>query len=116
MREGPRRKHGEAPPRDELADLREGEVLCDRHRRECYQVSGVDDAGVALRQDGTEFYLPCSLFVTWYRRRLFELENATSIDAPEWCDQHLDRGSRTKPDAESEREADQLDLRGRTAD
>lgn len=116
MREGPRREHNEASTRDEFADLREGEVLCDRHRQECYQVIGVDDTGVALRQEGTEFYIPRSLFVTCYRRRLFSIENATSIDTPDWCCQHQDRWSQSNSDTESEPETDQLEIPGRTAD
>lgn len=107
----PRRERDEAAPRRELTGLHEGEVLCDRHRRECYQVSGIDDAGVALQQDGTEFYIPRSLFVTWYPRRLFPIENTSSIDTPEWCSQHRDHETRAAP----ELEADQVELLGRTA-
>ena len=70
---------------NDLADLPEGEILYDRHRRECYQVTSVDDFGVALHQDGTDFYVPCSLFVSWYGRRLFSIDETRSIEAPEWC-------------------------------
>lgn len=69
---------------DELAALREGEILCDRHRRDCYRVAGVDETRVALHQDGTDFYIPCSLFVSWYGRRLFAIDGTRSIEAPTW--------------------------------
>ena len=64
---------------------REGEILCDRHRKECYQVSRIDEMGVALHRDGTDFYIPHSLFVTWYGRRLFPIDGSGSIALPEWC-------------------------------
>ena len=70
---------------DELADLREGDVLCDRHRRECYQVSGIDETGIGLKQDGEDFYIPSPLFVSWYGQRLFAIEESRSIETPEWC-------------------------------
>ena len=80
---GLQRKRKEGVPPDDLADLREGEILCDRHRRECYQVAGVDEIGIALHREGAEFYIPCSLFVNWYGRRLFPIEG-TSIEAPDY--------------------------------
>ena len=70
---------------DELADLREGDVLYDRHRRECYQVTGIDGTSVGLHQDGADFSIPRSLFLTWHRRRLFPIEESRGIDAPDWC-------------------------------
>lgn len=72
-------------PRGDLATLQEGDVLCDRHRRECYQVTTIDEAGVGLHRDGVEFYTPRSLFVTWYGQRLFSIED-TTIETPEWCE------------------------------
>ena len=78
-----KRKEGVLP--DGLADLREGEILCDRHRKKCYRVAGVDKIGIALHQEGTDFYVPRSLFVSWYGRRLFSIDKTRSIEAPEWC-------------------------------
>lgn len=92
---GRHRERNEATPPDELSPLRAGDVLCDRHRRECYQVAGVDKVGVALHQDGTDFYVPRSLFVSWYGRRLFLIAESRSIDPPEWCRQHRDDESET---------------------
>lgn len=68
-----------------LVDAREGEVLCDRHRRECYRVETIDETGIVLHQDGTDFYIPHSLFVSWYGRRLFSTDETQSLDVPEWC-------------------------------
>lgn len=90
---GERREHGGRDRRagDERAipaDLRTveaGDVLCDRHRRECFQVCGIDSTGISLRQDGTRFYVPHSLFVPWYGSRLFPIAETTSTDLPDWC-------------------------------
>lgn len=73
------------PLLDYFVDLQEEDVLCDRHRQECYQVTGIDRTGIGLRQDGAEFFVPGSLFVILYKRRLFSINDTQSIDAPEWC-------------------------------
>lgn len=77
------RRRPSAP--SDLDDLSEGDVLYDRHRRDCYLVTGIDERAVALRQRNTEFYVPRSLFVPWYGSRLFPIEHATGLEAPEWC-------------------------------
>ena len=61
----------------------QGDVLYYRHRREWYRVNGVDETGVALHQDGTGFYVPYSLFVGWYGRRLFSAAEAQTLEAPD---------------------------------
>ena len=68
-----------------LDNLRVGDILCDRHRRDCYRVDGVDHTGVTLHQDGTDFHIPCSLFVSWHGHRLFSIEESRSIEPPDWC-------------------------------
>lgn len=77
--------HQEASSPSILVDAREGEVLCDRHRRECYRVESIDETGIVLHQAGTDFYIPHSLFVSWHGRRLFSTDKTQSIEAPEWC-------------------------------
>ena len=96
MGDGTRRERQETVPPGELATLQEGEVLCDRHRRECYQVVSIDKAGIALQQDEMSFYIPCSLFVSWYGRRLFPVERTSNIEAPAWCRQYRDDESRVE--------------------
>ena len=98
MGEEAHRERGEVIPPNELAALQRGEILCDRHRQECYQVSGIDGAGVTLHRDGTDFYIPRSLFSSWYGRRLFSIEETRSIETPQWCRQHRD----DRTEAESE--------------
>lgn len=61
-----------------------GEVLCDRHRREYYIVTEVDDAGVSLGQDGIEYVVPHGIFCSLYPRRMFPLDESASIDPPAW--------------------------------
>jgi len=100
MRGGTYRERGEKVSASELATLQRGEVLCDRHRQECYQVSGIDTAGIALHRDGRDFYIPRSLFVSWYGQRLFSIEETRSIETPEWCRQHRD--DRTETETESD--------------
>jgi hypothetical protein len=96
-----RRKRGgqfrDASVPDELADLQEGAVLYDRHRRECYQVASIGETSVGLHRDGTDFSVPRSFLLTWYRRRLFPIEESRRIDAPEWCSrrQGLSRNEET---------------------
>lgn len=81
---GGRTPDGRAIPA-ELGALEAGDVLWDRHRRECFQVGGIDAAGISLRQDGIRYYVPHSLFVPWYGSRLFPIAETTSTDLPEWC-------------------------------
>lgn len=74
----------DSPVPTELRALTTGEVLFDRHRREYFVTSRIDADGVGLRQRDTEFYIPHSLFVTWYGSRVFSIEETTSIDPPPW--------------------------------
>ena len=83
--EGLKRDSEEESLPSDLAEVIEGEILFDRHRRECYQVAGIDRTGIALHQDGADFYVPCSLFVSWYGRRLFPIDGTGSIEVPKWC-------------------------------
>jgi hypothetical protein len=76
---------GAASTPDYLAGLRRGDVLCDRHRRECYQVTSIDGTRIGLHRDGTDFFVPRSLFVSWHGRRLFPIEESRTIDTPDWC-------------------------------
>ena len=89
-------ERGETVPPNELATLQQGKVLCDRHRRECYQVNDVDAVGVALHRDGTDFYIPCSLFVSWYGQRLFSIKETRGVDTPEWSRQYRDQRVETE--------------------
>lgn len=73
----------EVPSPNTHREVREGEVLYDRHRREYYRVDSVEPTGIALHQDGTDFYIPRSLFVSWYGRRLFSIDGTGSIEVPE---------------------------------
>jgi hypothetical protein len=72
------------PP--ELSTLHEGDILCDRHRRDCYVVTDIDDDGVTLREHDREFVLPHSFFCPMYGHRVFHLEQSRTIEAPEWCE------------------------------
>lgn len=83
-------EHEDLRARNELAALSEGDVLCDRHRRECYQVTAIDDDGIGLHQDGIDFYTPRPLFVTWYGQRLFAIDGNSSIETPVWCEKWRD--------------------------
>lgn len=62
------------------------DVLYDRHRREYFVVGGLDDRGIDLRQDGTEFFVPHSLFVPWYGSRVFKATNLSNAELPDWVD------------------------------
>jgi hypothetical protein len=70
------------PP--EIEALETGTVLYDRHRNEYFAVERVDDAGVALRRDGTEYYVPHSLFAPWQDSRLVPVEELSDPDLPGW--------------------------------
>jgi sirohydrochlorin ferrochelatase len=76
---------GTKPP--ELSTLHTGDILCDRHRRDCYVVTDIDAAGVTLRERDREFVLPYSLFCSVYDHRVFHIEQSQIIDAPTWCEQ-----------------------------
>jgi hypothetical protein len=80
-----RGKHGRQKTSAPDLEVCEGEVLYDRHRREWYRVEGVNETGIALHQDGADFYVPHSLFVGWYGRRLFSTTETRTLEAPEWC-------------------------------
>jgi hypothetical protein len=83
----------------ELNGLEHGTILYDRHRTDCYQVTSIDRTGVRLHRDRVEYYVPCSLFVSWYGRRLFPIERTHSVEIPSWCD-------RSPDDRDQEREDD----------
>jgi hypothetical protein len=74
----------EADRDSDLADIDEGDVLCDRRRQNCFIVSGVEDDGIALRNEDTEYYVPPTLFVGWYGSRVFPVESSESVDLPNW--------------------------------
>jgi hypothetical protein len=78
-------KHGRRGASSKSIEAREGEILYDRHRREWYRVESVDETGIALHQDGIDFYVPHSLFVGWYGGRLFSVAETRTLEAPEWC-------------------------------
>lgn len=75
-------EHTETPP--EIAQLEAESVLYDRHRKEYFVVTDVDDIGVGLHQSGTDFYVPHSLFVTWQDTRLVPSKELSDPDLPEW--------------------------------
>jgi hypothetical protein len=99
-----RQDREEASLPSDLTDLREGDILYDRHRRDCYQVDSVEQTGVGLHQDGTDFHIPHSLFVSWYGQRLFSIEQAQSIETPDWCDSQSDPEEEPISPAESSRD------------
>jgi hypothetical protein len=72
------------PLGSERTDIDPGDVLCDRHRKECFEVTSVDESGVALQRESTEFYIPHSLFAPWYGTRLHQIQDSTSTDSPDW--------------------------------
>jgi hypothetical protein len=73
------------PPLDiERADIEPGDVLCDRRLKECFKVASIDEHGVGLQYEDTEFYVPYSLFAPWYGSRLYHIEDSTTIDPPDW--------------------------------
>ena len=67
-----------------VARLDTGQVLCDRHRKECFVVRTVEERGTRLEQDDEEFYVPHSLLAPWVDSRLFAVERSESTDLPEW--------------------------------
>jgi hypothetical protein len=69
---------------DPIAALEPGAVLRDRHRKEWFLVREVTDRGTRLEQDGEEFYVPHSLFVTWVDSRLFPVDESDTVDFPKW--------------------------------
>lgn len=69
----------------ELSTLTNGDVLCDRHRRDCYVVTTLDETAVGLQHQETEYALPPSLFVSMYGQRLFHIEETATLDTPDWC-------------------------------
>ncbi len=69
----------------DLAAIEAGDVLCDRHRRECFLVRGIDGAGVSLRQEEDTYYVPHSLFAPWYGSRLFPITETATTEPPDWC-------------------------------
>jgi hypothetical protein len=68
----------------EVSAIEKGEVLCDRHRKECFVVREVEERGTRLEQDGEDFYVPHSLLAPWLDSRLFAVEESESADLPEW--------------------------------
>lgn len=62
-----------------------GDVICDRHRRDWYVITAVEDGAIELRDEGTEYRIPRSLFVSVYGKRLFDGGRTASLDPPEWC-------------------------------
>ena len=68
----------------EVAALGTGEVLCDRHRKECFVVRDVEERGTRLERDDEEFHVPHSLLAPWLDSRLFAVEESESADLPEW--------------------------------
>lgn len=68
----------------EVAALETGEVLCDRHRKECFVVRDVEERGTRLERDDEEFYVPHSLLAPWLDSRLFAVEESESADLPAW--------------------------------
>ena len=77
----------DVPP--EIADLDEESVLYDRHRKEYFHVTAVEDGGVGLHQSGTDFCVPHSLYVTWQDTRLVPREELSDPDIPEWVKERL---------------------------
>ena len=80
------------PPDDhppEIGDLAEDNVLYDRHRKEYFHVTAVEDDGVGLHQSGTDFYVPHSLYVTWQDTRLVPREELSDPGVPEWLGKRL---------------------------
>jgi hypothetical protein len=67
-----------------VARLDAGQVLCDRHRKECFVVREVAARGTRLEQDGEEFFVPHSLLAPWVDSRLFAVEESESADLPDW--------------------------------
>jgi hypothetical protein len=60
------------------------ELLYDRHRGEYFELVAEDGAGVTLRRDGTDYYVPRSLFDPWRGSRLFPANEMTEPDLPDW--------------------------------
>lgn len=73
------------PAHPELSTLEPGDILCDRHRYDWYVVTDIDNSGVGLRDNETEYMLPHSLFCSIYGRRLFHAEQTANLDVPDWC-------------------------------
>jgi hypothetical protein len=73
----------------EIADLTEDSVLYDRHRKEYFHVTAVDDGGVGLHQAGSDFYIPHSLYVTWQDTRLVPRDELSDPDIPAWVTERL---------------------------
>lgn len=83
---GRKQQRSEAGRPIDLIDLAEGDVLYERHRRDCFVVSRIDREGIGLRQRDTDFYIPHSLFLPWYGSRLFHATETTTLDLPAWVE------------------------------
>ena len=68
----------------EVARLERGQVLCDRHRKECFVVREVTKRGTHLEQESENFFVPHSLLAPWVDSRLFEIDESESADLPDW--------------------------------
>ena len=68
----------------EISALEDGAVLYDRHRKEYFVVTDVDEEGVGLHQSDTDFYVPHSLYVTWQDTRLIPTDELSNPDIPGW--------------------------------
>ena len=71
------------PP--DLADLAVGDVLRDRQHDSYFEVTSIDDHGVGLYDGETDFYVPHALFATKYGARLHPIDEAESLDPPDWA-------------------------------
>lgn len=72
----------------ELSALTEETILYDRHRRDWYVVTNINDSGVGLRQTDSEYSIPHAFFCSLYKKRLVPLEEISSIELPSWVQNH----------------------------
>jgi hypothetical protein len=77
------RSAGSASPTGTASPVPE-ELLYDRHRGEYFELVAEDGAGVTLRRDEIDYYVPRSLFDPWRGSRLFPASQMTDLDLPDW--------------------------------
>jgi hypothetical protein len=66
------------------SDLEEGDLLRDWRREDQFEITTTDESGIGLHHDGTEFYIPHSLFAPWYGSRIHSVTAAMTTEPANW--------------------------------
>lgn len=73
------------PPDLSESDLEQGDLLRDRQRNKQFEITTTDERGIGLRHDGTEFYVPYSLFAPWHGSRIHPVTESTTTEPADWA-------------------------------